>query len=138
MMAHPLQFPTASAQQLADFSDDGRLYRAFNHVVAAQSGSVLLVPMYLVRGDLSGVVDGCPVPWEEVDDVLRVAPAAVHDFDFEAEPYSPLLMRLAALFPGAWRLDFVNINRSTHAAWRLQHACGPRFACTADRVYQEA
>ncbi|MFH2082040.1 MAG: hypothetical protein ABIK08_11215 [Pseudomonadota bacterium] len=137
MMAHPDQFPSVSPAQLATFSSDGRLYRAYNHVVAALSGAVLLVPMYLVRGELSGLVDGCPVPWEEVDDVLRMAPAATHAFDFAAEPYSPLVMGLADLFPGRWSLDFVNINRSSHHAWRLQHACGPRFACTADRVYQE-
>jgi len=137
MMAHPNQLPAITAERLAAFSADGRLYRAFDHVVAALHGCVLLVPMYLVRGDLSAVVDGCPVPWEEVDDVLRREPGATHAFDFAAEPYSALIQGVADLVPSGWSLDFVNINRSSHHAWRLMHWSGLRFACTADRVYQE-
>jgi hypothetical protein len=135
MMALPNQFPSIAAAQLAAFSADGRLYRAYNHVVAALHGCVLLVPLYLVRGDLSQLVDGCPVPWEEVDDVLRREPGATHVFDFAAEPYGALIRGVADLVPSGWSLDFVDINRSSHLAWRLMHWSGLRFACTADLVY---
>lgn len=137
MMAHPNLFPSINVSQLAAFAGEGQLFRAFDHVVAALHGSVLLVPMYRAAGDLSRMVDGCPVPWDELDDVLRVERRAVHAIDFAAERYSPLVMGLAELAPDGWDLDFMNVRGSQFQVWRFQHRCGIRFACTADLVYQE-
>jgi len=55
---------------LRGFSADGRLYRAFDHLIAARHGSLLMVPLIVLQGRFDGVVDGCPVPWEEVCAVL--------------------------------------------------------------------
>lgn len=135
MMWHPCLFPLVKVSRLKAFAGDGRLYRCFDHVVAALHGSVLMVPMYLVVGDLSGMVDGCPVPWDEVDEVLRLERGAEHDFDFVAEPYSDLVMGLSGLAPDGWSLDFMRLRGSPALVWRLLHRSGVRFACTADLVY---
>jgi hypothetical protein len=128
-------FPLVDAGRLANFSGDGRLYRAFDHVVAALHGSVLLVPMYRAAGDLSGLVDGCPVPWDEVDEVLRSERGAEHAFDFDGDRYGPRVMALAALARDGWTLDFMRLRGSAQLVWRLVHRSGVRFACTPDVVY---
>lgn len=137
MMSHPSLFPQIRVDLFAPFCADGVLYRAFGCVLAAAQGSVLLVPKYLVQGDLSGLVDGCPVPWEEVDDVLHLDRHAVHLFDFEADRYSERIQALASLDPEHWTLDFMPVNRHPKAqAWRFVHPSGMRYACSADLVYQ--
>lgn len=135
MMGHPNQYPRIETKQLLPFTADRALYRAFDRVIAAKNGSVLLVPLYLVHGDLSALVDGCPVPWDEVDDVLRMEWGATHDFDFDSEPYSERVMGLAGLARDGWSLDFMRLRGSPTLVWRLAHRSGVRFACTADLVY---
>lgn len=135
MMAHPSLFPLINVSHLTQFAGDGGLYRAFDHVLAARPGSVLLVPMYRASGDLSRLIDGCPVPWDEVDEVLRLEQGAVHEFDFSAEFYSARVMALAGLARDGWVLDFMQVRGSAHQVWRLVHRSGVRFACTADLVY---
>ena len=56
---------------------DGRVWRAFDHLIVQFGGGVVLVPVGLVEGDLTGVIDRCPVPWEEVWTVLDVPPGCV-------------------------------------------------------------
>lgn len=135
MTGHASVLPLIDVARLAAFAGDGRLYRCFDHVVAALHGSVLLVPMFRVAGDLSRLVDGCPVPWDEVDEVLRLERGATHDFDFDAEPYGERVMGLAELARDGWSLDFMRLRGSPALVWRLQHRSGVRFACTADLAY---
>lgn len=129
-------FPSIALRDLPPFTANGVLYRSFDRLIAAKNGCVLLVPMYLARGDMSSLVDGCPVPWEEVDDVLRTECRAGHAFDAAADRYSALVRAVAGLAGGEWTLDFISINRSRHHVWRLAHWSGIRFACTADLVYE--
>jgi hypothetical protein len=58
-------------EDIRKFSDTGFLYRSFDHLIAAKHGEILLVPIANVYGQLSNLVDGCPVPWEEVTAVLE-------------------------------------------------------------------
>jgi len=57
-------------ERLRLFSANGQVYRAFHHLLAARMGSLLMVPLHLVLGRCDAVIDGCPVPWEEVHAVL--------------------------------------------------------------------
>ncbi len=66
-----------SLSAIAAFSASVRLHRAFGHLVAAAAGSLLCVPLPLAAGDLRAVVDGCPVPWEEVWALLSGRPEAL-------------------------------------------------------------
>lgn len=136
MMAHPNRFPRIDAKQLLPFTANGVLYRAFDRVIAARHGCVLLVPLHLAHGDLSALVDGCPVPWEEVDEVIQAEPGATHAFDVEGDRYGTLVRGAAELAEGGWSLDFMRLNGSMHLVWRLVHWSGIRFACTADLVYE--
>lgn len=136
MMAHPSLFPQIRVDLLAPFSADGVLYRAFGKVLAAAPGSVLMVPKYLMWGDLSNLVDGCPVPWEEADDILHLERKTAHHFDFEAGGYCDRIKALASMTPDNWTLDFIPINRHPKAqAWRFVHRSGIRYACSEDLVY---
>lgn len=112
---------------IAAFSANGRVHRAFNHLIAAAPGTLLCVPLVLAAGDLRGVVDGCPVPWEEVWAVLDQPPAgpiAVTQ-DLIAHSWPPL----AAVLPPGWELDFVPLGRAPRPVCsRLTHPCGVRFA----------
>lgn len=58
-------------ERLRLFSADGQVYRAYDHLIAARRGALLLVPQLMVVGRLIDVVGGCPVPWEEVHAVLQ-------------------------------------------------------------------
>lgn len=89
-------FQTLPLNSLAPFSEDGRVFRSFGRLILARQGSVLLVPVALVQGDLTRVIDGCPVPWEEVADVLDAPPlpkAGIPD----------LVPALQGVFPSGWR-----------------------------------
>ena len=83
-MTHPA-FLRLPLETLLPFAHDGRACRSFDHLIFSRVGSLLLVPVWAVVGDLRQVVDGCPVPWQEVCDVLDAqeaggdAPAAVRD-----------------------------------------------------------
>lgn len=136
MMAHPNQFPRIDIAWLLCLSANGALYRSFDRVIAAQNGCLLLAPMHVVRGNLSSLVDGCPVPWEEADEVLHTEWRTAHAFDVTADHYSELIRTVVGLAEGEWTLDFISINRSRHHVWRLAHWSGIRFACTADLVYE--
>lgn len=50
---------------LVALSHDGRIYRAFGHLLVAHTGALVAVPLAHVDGWLADVVDGCPVPWLE-------------------------------------------------------------------------
>lgn len=119
------------------FSADGNIHRAFDHLIAAKSGFVLLVPIHLVQGNFTDVVDGCPVPWEEVDDILTTEPRTVHSFDFSDEDYSKVVLNLSAIAASGWMFDVMNINGNQKAtAWRFTHDSGVRCAVAGDLVYQ--
>lgn len=135
MMSHPNRYPLLPIGAMLPFAQDGKLYRFSNHVLASGDGWVLLVPMYLVLGNLHALTDGSQVACDELDRVRLDERFAVHAFDFAAENWSRLVLGLADLASDGWELDFITFGHSK--AWRFVHPAGIRFAATAGVVYGE-
>lgn len=70
-----------NTEQLLTFSKDGKIYRAFDHVVIATLGMVVAIPLEQTEGSLNKLIDQCPVPWQELWTVLDVEPEAEAMFD---------------------------------------------------------
>lgn len=109
-------------ETLLPFTQDGRVFRAFDHLILARVGALLLVPVWRVAGDLRRVIDGCPVPWEEVCDVLDAPALSV----VACDP-ADALVRLS---PTGWQREFFHLaRRDNRRVKRLVHpAMGLRFA----------
>jgi hypothetical protein len=132
-----LTAPLFPIDRLRLFSADGQVYRAFDHLIAARMGTLLLVPLHLVTGPFhlpSGkpaLVDGCPVPWEEVHAVLKypaTSPIAPADATLAEFNY---LQRFAALglSPAACEMDHIApMVNGEEKVLRLVHPCGVRYA----------
>lgn len=109
------------------FAHDRRVWRAFDHLLAAGRGRLLLVPVGLADGILTGVVDGCPVPWEEVWAVLDAAPQS-------PAPMSPdrlarVAPQVATRFsPFGWVRDVVAARATVPTLTRLTGPDGVRYA----------
>ena len=109
------------------FSTDGQLYRAFDHLIAARMGTLLLVPLHLVVGRCDEVLDGCPVPWEEVFAVLEYP---------QQPPYATLIQDDLIEQLEHIGIDIAACERDTIAPMvngqekvlRLVHPCGVRYA----------
>jgi hypothetical protein len=112
---------------VARFSRDGRVWRAFDCLLAAGPGTLLLVPVGLAEGDLTRVVDGCPVPWPEVWAVLDAPAEQVRQLPPEA---LAKLVPLAAawLTPFGWERDVVPARESVPTMTRLRAPDGVRLA----------
>lgn len=129
--------PFVHIDTLRLFAADGQVYRAFDHLIAARMGTLLLVPLHLVTGPWhlpSGrpaVVDGCPVPWEEVHAVLEY-PATnpiVHAVATLAEFNSLQWFPTLGLSPAACELDHIApMVNGKEKVLRLVHPCGVRFS----------
>lgn len=81
----------------------GPLFRSFGHVLAAAPGLVAAVPLVRVSGQLTSLVDGCPVPWDEVATVLDAEPDSV-PVELDSPDFGDLVPRLAVIASGGWRL----------------------------------
>lgn len=120
-----------SVSVIAGFAADGRVYRAFGHLLAVGAADLLLVPLGRTTGSLLNVTDHCPLPWAEVWSVLDAAPpgiASVLNDPPPAVPVPPEAMcadhpRLALITPYGWTLDHM-----AHRLERLTHVSGIRFA----------
>lgn len=118
---------------VARFSIDGRVWRAFDHLLATGPGRLLLVPVGLADGDLTGVTDGCPVPWPEVWAVLD-APTT------QAQPVTPealakMVPLVAAwLAPFGWARDVVPARATVPTMTRLTAPDGVRLALLGERT----
>lgn len=111
---------------------DGRVWRAFDHLIATGPGRLLLVPVVTMEGDFTRVTDGCPVPWQEVWAVL--------DAPLPAAPEVLTHERLARLAPFAavhfspfgWVRDVVPARACVPTLTRLTGPCGARLAWLGD------
>lgn len=121
------QMLDVSVSTIAAFSRDGRVFRAFGHLLAAAAGSVLCVPLALAGGSLRHVTDGCPVPWGEAFAVLDEpsrAPVALPELTLARE--FPLL---AGIAPAAWASDWIGLGPGApRPVLRLTHESGIRYA----------
>ena len=116
-----------SISAIAAFSADGRVFRAFGHVVGAKPGAILLVPLGRTTGSLRDLVDVCPVPWEEVWSVLD-APLALPEL-MPTEEMCRRFPRLAQVSPYGWMRDRIpSFAAGVDVALRLTHPSGIRFA----------
>ena len=126
-MTTPARLPEFSISSIAAFSSSGYVHRAFGHLVAAKPGSLLVVPLPLVTGDLRQVVDGCPVPWAEVwllIDTDPLKPVALESSQVLAT--WPTLAKVAA---SGWVIDSLPFQiNSRDVVRRISHPSGIRFA----------
>jgi len=116
---------------LRTFSADGNIYRAFGHLVASRMGTLLLVPFHLVIGRCDDVVDGCPVPWEEVFAVLEYP--AVNPLTNPAQWNGAsnamrTFARLGLHFTGCVLDTITPMVNGKETTLRLVHPCGVRYA----------
>lgn len=125
-------------EHLRLFSGNGLVYHAFDHFIAARFGTLLIVPPRLVVGDLDEVVvQGCPVPHEEVYAVL----------EYSCE--SAILWHRTLIKQAVWlgmndlvqQLNYLGIDpadceidqimpmtNEKNTVLRLVHPCGIRYA----------
>lgn len=135
MMSHPKFLPyLVDFDALQRFSGDGKLYRAYDHLIAATHGMLLMAPLIVVQGRFTNVVDGCPVPWEEVFAVIE---AESTPFMLELVHMPQVNFELARLDPlgldrSQWEFDFIGTHDDTRRnILRFKHASGVRCAIAA-------
>jgi len=122
-----MTIPFFLVERLQLFATDGQLYRAFDYLIAARMGTLLLVPFHLVVGRCDEVLDGCPVPWEDVFAVLEYP----QQNKYTALIQDDLIEQLEHLC-----IDVTACERDTIAPMingpekvlRLVHPCGVRYA----------
>lgn len=129
MMLHPSLFPRIHVSQLAPFSGDGRVYWAFDHLIVGQAGTLLLVPLWVVHGPIINAVHGCPVPWEEVFDVLHTERVKTAQAHVDRSP-SHIVAALGELVREMWLQDFIHTGGALAA--RFSHVSGITFAVAPD------
>lgn len=112
------------------FANQGKVYRAFNHLIAARMGTLLMVPMQLIAGRCDDVIDGCPVPWEEVHAVLEYpvsSPRPKRNWPWYQDHVQQL--KSLGLDPAACELDFISpMVKGEEKVLRVKHPCGVRYA----------
>lgn len=138
IMSHPQCLPHLVAfDVLCDLSSDRQLYRAYDRLIAATHGTVLVVPQVLVKGRFHDVIDGCPVPWEEVYSIIEL-PVKPFVMDLASMPaVHAQLDRLdcLGLDHGQWEFDLIGIHDdSRRNIIRFIHASGVRYAVAAQFV----
>lgn len=103
-------------EHLEPFDSNGRAYRAFDHVICARDGAVLMVPLINVDGDLRRLVDRCPVPYEDCLSMLDEPEAAPQQpaLSFVAESGFHLAMHV---FGPGWAVGMTMQQR----AWLFLH-----------------
>lgn len=119
---------------LSLFAADRQVYRAFGHLIAARMGTLLLVPDNLVVGEPGGVVlEGCPVPHEEVYAVLEYKSS--HQVDpFAGHAWNDMLQQIEYLGINAidCEMDYISpMVRGEEKVLRLTHPSGVRYAAVA-------
>lgn len=110
---------------IASVSADGRVYRAFDHYIAAGAGWLLLVPAALAYGDRTAVVAGCPVPVEEMSMLLD----ASQELPAQLQGRDPMLLFLRCFAESGWRYDYVPMMLGYHRrVLRVTNENGIRYA----------
>lgn len=127
---------------LRPFSETHQVYRAFNHLIAAKHGQLLAVPLHLVLGRFTNMVDGCPVPWEEVAGLID-APLSKDIFTPEFYPFTEHFLKQVDSFyelinhsniPGDFHFDRFGVSADQRSDfYRITHQCGARFAFTTNQ-----
>lgn len=112
---------------LVRFAADGRVWRSFDHLVAYSGTALLLVPVGLARGNLMAVLDGLPVPWEEVMAVIEAEGRDGHALS--PESLAALCVALPQCFgPEGWVGDTVPAGPKVPTLLRAVAPNGVRWA----------
>lgn len=112
---------------LRAFSADEQVYRAFGYLVASRMGTLLLVPFHLVTGRCDDVVDGCPVPWEEVFSVLEYPRQHIYTALIQDDLIEQLIH--LGIDVADCELDTIApMVNGPEKVLRLMHPCGVRYA----------
>lgn len=127
----PASVPLA---ELARFSADGRVWRSFGRLLAAQPGRLLAVPDVLAAGDFRALHEGSPVPWEEVLAAVD-SPLASSAKVLAAEELAAVSAHLAALFPPhGWAQDSVSFCKGGRRVPRVTSPDGVVFVWVRGRA----
>lgn len=107
------------------------VWRSFDHLIVPGPGTLLLVPVVEVDGDMTGVIDGCPVPWAEAWAVIDTPPA--QPVALSPERLGRLAPALASrMAPHGWMHDVVPAQAMVPTMTRLVGPDGVRFAMLGD------
>jgi hypothetical protein len=135
IMSHPLFLPfQVSFDALMRYSADCKIYRAYDHLIAATHGSLVVAPLIVMQGRFYDVVDGCPVPWEEVYALIEsphtpfmMDLSRVEAINRELDRYDPL-----GLDRKGWEFDFIGTHDDERRnILRFTHISGVRCATVA-------
>jgi hypothetical protein len=135
MMSHPLFLPyLVNFDALMQYSSDHKIYRAYDHLIAATHGSLVMAPLIVMQGRFHDVVDGCPVPWEEVYALIESPHApfmlelsVMESIKLELDRYDPL-----GLDRNGWEFDFIGAHDDERRSiLRFSHISGVRCATVA-------
>lgn len=122
--------PFFPVDRLRLFATDGQLYRAFDNLIAARMGTLLLVPFHLVIGRCDEVLDGCPVPWEDVFAVLEypVIHPLTNPSSWNMDNHIQQLEYMG-IDPAVCEMDYITpMVGGEEKVLRLVHPCGVRYA----------
>lgn len=128
--------PLFYIDNLRQFSADGQVYRAFDHLIAARMGTLLMVPIKRVKvawhlpSGRPSTVNGCPVPYEEVHAVLEYPVSHRLDQTMSHAWNDPLqqIERLGLKVLDC-DIDYIEpMTNGTEKVLRLIHPCGVRYA----------
>lgn len=108
----------------------GRLYWAFQHLIAARPGSVLLLPDRKAVGPLAAARQACPVPYDQVLAALDPALVWRPVVAIDAVLGSGVTEAHAIAGPGPWDASRLHGPRG----YVLRHAGGLRLAVADDLV----
>lgn len=123
---------TVNFSTMQRLAHGGTVWRAFDHLLAAAGDRLLLVPIGLMDGDLTQVVDGCPVPWAEVWAVLD-AKNGYRTRELSPAQLAALAPLVAALLPPeGWVADIVPPGASVPTFSRVVSPHGVRLAWLGD------
>lgn len=112
---------------ISRFATGGRVWRSFDHLIAAGPGTLLLVPIGEVDGDMTSVTDGCPVPWAEAWAVLD-APVSARPALAPEQLVRIAPMVAAHMSPYGWVRDIVPAHMTVPTLTRLTGTRGERYA----------
>lgn len=118
--------------QVRLFATDGQLYYAFDHLIAARMGTLLLVPHHLVVGryDEVGLLIGFPVPWEEVFAVFEYPRRHICSVQITDDLIDQLAhLACLGIDVAACEYDIIApMVNGPEKVLRLVHPCGIRYA----------
>lgn len=117
-------------------TDNAPLHRAFNHLIAAGPGWLLAVPLKLLRGQIKGVVDGCPVPHDELLALIDSAqPRQRVMHSPMSDVFSERVNRLMGLCPSDWWFSPMRYPRGDSPVGVFSHPSSVHFAATMDVLF---